>query len=149
VSFPIASESRVFARAVGTLLAVIGYDPEAWRLGPTEAIVAVTVVRRDVEADGVITLIVAHDCLLLGRLGVATFKATGTIDSTDGVRFKKHGIGAAVKEVSTIMEVPSDVFKKGTSFPRIGVVSLPHNVLLPRIGVLSLLLPRIGVVSLE
>jgi hypothetical protein len=91
-----------------------------------------------VEADVVATLTEADEDLLLGRLGVATFKATGTAtsDSTDGVRVK-HGIEVLQKEVSTIAEVPSDVFRD-VLHPRVGVVSLPNDRLVWRMGVVSL-----------
>lgn len=112
------------------------------------------VVRRGAELDGVITLIVAVASLLLGRLGVATFKATGTGTegkvSTDGVLLM-HAIGAE-KEVSKIAEVPRDEFND-VLHPRTGVVSLPNDILVWRIGVASLhidaLLWRIGVLSLH
>jgi hypothetical protein len=91
-----------------------------------------------VEADVVATLIEADEDLLLGRLGVATFRATGTAtnDSTDGVRVK-HGVAPAEKEVSTIAEVPSDVFSD-VLHPRVGVLSLPNERLVWRMGVVSL-----------
>jgi len=112
-----------------------------------EAVVAATDASRVTEDVGVITLIVADACLVLGRLGVATFKAAGiaTSDSTDGVRLT-HDIGAAQNDASAIMDVPNEVFNDVLQ-PRIGVVSLQNDELLIRIGVTSL--PRFGVASLQ